>query len=183
MPTSTSRGRDNWACPAALKSGTLLLVVPAFGVVATVGALFIVVCVSGTGLAGVVAVGTGTELKVGVVGIGTVGVVGIGTVGVTTTVGVGSVAGSVFVTGGGGSLIVVGPPTGPVQISPSGQHPIIPLLASAQTVSGAQQLLSLQQFQSLGQQPITSHTLNPGSQVSCRVNKSPRIKGLLRAGV
>jgi hypothetical protein len=192
MPTSTSRGRCNWACSAALTANGPLLVVAGLCVVATAGTLLIVVCVSGVGVGSTVgSVGTGTELKVGVVGTGTVlttvGVDG-GSVaggGVLTTVGVdgGSVFGSVFVTGGGGSLIVVGPPTGPVQTSPSGQHPMIPLLASSQLVSGAQQLLSLQQFQSEGQHPTTSHTLNPGSQVSCRVNKRPRIKGLLRAGV
>jgi len=137
MPTSTSRGRCNWACPAALITGTLL-VVPGFCVVATAGTLLIVVCVSGAGLT----VGCATEVtKVGVVGTGTVlttvGVVGKGTE--LTTVGVGGgrdAGGSVFVAGGGGSLIVVGPPTGPVQTTPPGQHPMIPLLASAQTVWG-----------------------------------------------
>ena len=158
MPTSTNRGRCNWTCPAALCASGLPLVVAGLCVVATtVGAsekkfkmsaycmtqeifsnsLFTVVCVSGVGTTvGCVGTGAGTELKVGVVGTGTVlttvGVVGGG----TTTVGAGAgrVAGRVFVAGGGGSLIVVGPPTGPVQTSPSGQHPIIPLLASAQTV-------------------------------------------------
>jgi len=125
------------ACPAALKSGVPVVVVPGFCVVATAGALLIVVCVSGTGLL-LVTLGT----KVGVVGIGTEtagGVVGTG--GLTAvdagggSVGGGSVGGgSVFVAGGGGSLIVVGPPTGPVQTTPSGQHPIIPLLASSQLV-------------------------------------------------
>jgi len=135
MPTSTSRGRHNWTCSAALKTegivvvaglcdGILVTVVCTIGVVTSVGVVGV-----GNGLAaGVV------EIKVGVVGTGIVltgGVVGTGTG--TGTVGVGG--GSVFVTGGGGgALIVVGPPTGPVQTSPSGQHPMIPLLASSQTV-------------------------------------------------
>jgi len=139
MPTSTSRGRCNWVCPAALIANGAALVVAGFGVVTTAGTLLIVVCVSGAGLVGttVGTVGTGVLTTVGVV-IGTVlttvGVVGIGTELTTVGVGGGSVAGSVFVTGGGGSLIVVGPPTGPVQTSPSGQHPMIPLLASSQLV-------------------------------------------------
>ena len=33
---------------------------------------------------------------------------------------------------GGGSLIVDGPPTGPEQVSPMRQHPIMPLLARTQ---------------------------------------------------
>ena len=54
----------------------------------------------------------GTELKVGVDG------------------------GSEFKVGdaGGGPLIVVGPPTGPEQTLPLGQHPMFPLLATAQYV-------------------------------------------------
>lgn len=105
----------------------------------TVGTLVTVVCTTGVGTSvGVVGVGNGLAagvvvIKVGVVGTGIVltgGVVGTGTG--TGTVGVGG--GSVFVGDGGGALIVVGPPTGPVQTSPSGQHPMIPLLASSQTV-------------------------------------------------
>jgi hypothetical protein len=55
------------------------------------------------------------------------------------------VGGGITVVGGGGSLIVcvdvdggklivVGPAAGPEQSSPSGQHPIIPLLARTQYV-------------------------------------------------
>ena len=57
--------------------------------------------------------GTGTGLSVGVVGTGAGG-------------------GSVGVGVGCGPTIVVGPPTGPVQIFPTGQHPMMPLLATAQ---------------------------------------------------
>jgi len=127
MPTRTSRGRYNSARPAAPKRGRPVVVVPPVpvpsviapgagdevtkvgtAVVVGTGTGFIVVCVDG-----------GSELKVGDGG----GRVGGGSVG-------GGGAGSVFV--GGGTLIVVGPPTGPVQISPLGQHPMIPLLARAQ---------------------------------------------------
>ena len=38
----------------------------------------------------------------------------------------------VFIGGGPGPLIVVGLPAGPEQRSPSGQHPMIPLLARTQ---------------------------------------------------
>ena len=64
--------------------------------------------------------GTGTGLTLGVVGTGTTGfVLGTGGIGI---VGVGT----------GGPRIVVGPPTGPEQISPISQHPIMSLLAREQ---------------------------------------------------
>jgi len=121
MPTSTSRGRYNWVCPAALKIGRpLLLVVAALCEDdATLGAAFTVDCVIGPGATADV-VGTGTGATVGVVGLA-VGVVGKG-----------AGAGSVGVGVGPGPSIVVGPPTGPVQIFPMSQHPILPLLATAQ---------------------------------------------------
>lgn len=130
-PTSiNSRGRYNLACPASLlipgKPELFVVVVAAAAVVGvdtTLGTELTVVCV-GTGLTT-----GGDELKVGVVGTGTVGVVGTGgaTVGVVGT-GTGGGRGCV----GAGPLIVVGPPTGPEQISPLSQHPIMPLLARAQ---------------------------------------------------
>lgn len=125
MPTSTSRGRYNWACPAALKIGrpVLLVVVAVFCEDdATLGA-FTVDCVTGAG-ATVGVVGTGTGAVVGVVGTGTGLAVGV--------VGKGAGGGSVGVGVGPGPLIVVGPPTGPVQIFPTSQHPMMPLLARAQ---------------------------------------------------
>jgi len=136
MPTSANRGRYNWACPAALRTGSPLVVVGSCEDT-TLGRVFMVVWVGngltvgavGTGTVGVV-VGTGTT--VGAVGTGglTVGVVGTGgllTVGVVGTTGGGG--GTVV---GGGALIVVGPPTGPEQTSPMSQHPMMPLLARAQ---------------------------------------------------
>jgi len=132
MPTSTSnKGRHNWVCPAALRNGRPLDDVDVGLCVA--GVLFIVVCVGLT--FGVV--GCGTELKFGVVGTGTgltVGVVGTGTGTVVRVVGVGTGGGGGSVAGGGtgGPAIEVGPPTGPEQISPIVQHPIMSLLARAQ---------------------------------------------------
>ena len=88
-----------------------------FTVDCTLGAC---VVAAGTVLIAVVVGTTGTFVVVGTTGTGTVGVVGRGA-------GVGIVG-----VGGGGPSIVVGPPTGPEQIFPSSQHPIMPLLASAQ---------------------------------------------------
>jgi len=132
MPTSTSRGRYNSACPAALRVGRPgPLVVAGLDEDTTVlGRVFIVVCTGGTTV-GVVGFGTGTTgVVVGIGTGGTVGVVGIGTGGTVGVVGIGA-GGSVAV-GGGGTLIVVGPPTGPEQIFPLSQHPMMPLLARAQ---------------------------------------------------
>jgi len=146
MPTSTSRGRYNWACPAALILGK-----PPFDVVAgfedvTVGVLgFIVDCVTGAGT--VVVVGRGTGVGVGVTGAGTGVVVGVGIIGAGTVDGGGSV-------GVGDRTIEVGLPTGPVQICPMRQHPMMPLLARKQYLVGSQQLPSIQQFHAEGQQPV-----------------------------
>jgi len=72
----------------------------------------------------------GTELKLGI----GPNELGVGNDGGGTELKVGD--GGVSVGGPGGSSIEVGPPTGPVQISPSGQHPMFPLLARVQTVPG-----------------------------------------------
>ena len=79
---------------------------------------FTVVCVNG-GTELKDGVGDGTELKDGDGG--------------GSEFKVGDGGGSVGV-GGGGPLIVVGPPTGPEQTSPLGQQPMFPLLATAQYV-------------------------------------------------
>ena len=140
MPTSgTSRGGYNLVCPAALKSGRKFVDVG----FAVDGLEDMKVVRAGTGPAvkskfqdisahcetqviyissrfKVVSVDGGTESKVGV-GDGSGFKVGV--------VGSGDGRGAV---GGGGPIMVVGPPTGPEQTSPSGQHPIFPLLARAQ---------------------------------------------------
>lgn len=130
MPARTSRGRDSWACPAALRNGKSFEVV----VAVVVGSLVAVVCrvlgarvvAAGTVLAAVVVGTTGAGALV-VDGDGTGALVGAGGTGTLRVVGTGSGAGTVGV-----DIIVVGPPTGPEQISPTSQHPMMPLLARAQ---------------------------------------------------
>jgi hypothetical protein len=141
MPTSTSRGGYNWAFPAALRSGKLRPLVDGGEDTVSIGVVivgttvrcskikiyqrtvytsspFAVDCVIGS-----------TELEVGAVdGGGSEFKVGVGGESVFVRVFVGG--GSVSVGGGGGPL--VGPPTGPAQISPLGQHPMFPLLARTQ---------------------------------------------------
>jgi len=201
MPTSTSRGRYNWACPAALRSGFFVDVVgndvpvpvpvpprvpPPIVVDNVAGMLSTVDCIIG---ANELRLGTGagsvSELKLGTVG-GTES--RDGTAGGTELLKLGGAdgngAGSVSVGDAGPSeLIKVGPPTGPVQTSPSGQHPMFPLLARVQTVPGSQQLPSLQQFHPTGQQSSAPHGRFPAVQALCREIKRPRITVSLRAGL
>jgi len=191
MPTNTSRGRFNWARPAALNNpfvdaGFCDRLVPdpivdGSGDIED-GTRFKVVCVDGSGL--IVCIG----VKVCVGGGSVVGGglnasvdVGPGTLNVSVDVGAGTLNVSVDV--GPGILIVVGPPTGPVHSCPLGQHPMILLLARKQKVVGSQQLPSLQQFHPAGQQPVASHTSNPSEQTFCRGTKRPRITAFLSSGL
>ena len=112
MTTSTIRGRDNWACPAALGGNgePLLVDVP--------------VCedevdVLGTSVSKVQDMSTYCKTRA----IYTSLLVIVVCVGLTVGVGGG---------GGGGSGIEVGSPTVPEQTFPRRQQPKMPLLASAQ---------------------------------------------------
>jgi len=199
MPTSTSRGRYNWACPAALSGffvddvvgNDMPVPVPVPPIVDNVaGILSTVDCIIGA--TELIRLGTGAGTSVSELILGTAGGTELkdGTAGGTVTelklggADEGNGPGSVSVGGAGPlELIKVGPPTGPVQTSPSGQHPMFPLLARVQTVPGSQQLPSLQQFHPTGQQSLAPHGTFPAVQTSCREIKRPRITVSLRAGL
>jgi len=153
MPTSTSRGRyDNWTRLAALvEVGRPLVDVPDEPPEVSVDEdeledMEVVIDVE--------VVGIGTELKLVSVDDSVVLVVCVAG-GTELKVSDGCAGSVLFGDGPGGrNCAPSGDGSGPVQVSPLGQHPTVPLLAVTQEAVGSQQLPLVQQGHPGIQQPL-----------------------------